>query len=1031
MKLLYIKNIPLFLCCLFALSATAQISVSGTVQDGTNNEPLIGATILIKGTSIGTSTDYDGTFTINANSPNDTLEIAYVGYADYLFPLDGQIQVIIDMGVAANDLDEVVVVGYGTQKKREVTGATSKVSAEEIKKTPILRIEQALQGRTPGVQVTNTSGQPGEEPTVRVRGTGTTGNARPLYVVDGLVLNGGIDFLNPGDIESIDVLRDASTAGIYGARAANGVILITTKSGKQGRLSLNYSNYYGLQNATKKIDMLNADEYRILMNEGARNAGLSEPFDLNEIPANDTDWQKALFMKNAPMVNHQIGFSGGNEKSSFASSFSYFSQQGIIGGPKSQFDRFTARLNSNHEVKPFLRVGNNITYTHLVRRAVGSNTSFNGPFSSALNMDPLTPVFETDADKLGQYPYNAEPVVEDDNDNLYGISELLVGGEVVNPLALLETNTAETRVDKIVGNVYAELEPIKGLKARTSFGIDHAFVLNDSYRPLFFLNGAQNNTIKTSVNKGIDRYFTWQWENTLSYEKQFDQHKVAALVGTTARVNSFENLTGFNADVPILDPDNVYLNQAQDTVWMASGGASRGAIASVFGRLTYNFANKYTLTGVVRRDGSHIFGPDNRFGIFPSVGAAWILSDEPFMKSLPFLESLKVHASWGVNGNDRIAPFAFLSTLDQTRRYTFGSGSVIGISPFSLENPEVKWESTSQTSIGFDAGLFKNRLQVTADYFIKNTEGLLERISIPSHVGNVGPFVNAGSVRNSGVELSLLWKNASGKWRYDIGVNGAYNINEMTFIANDEKVINGASWAIAGTVTRAQEGLPIAYFWGYQTAGVFQNDSEVFSHINSDGQLLQPQAVPGDVRFVDVNGDGTIDADDRTVIGNPTPDWTFGLTNNISYGDFDFSMFWQGAAGNQIFNGTQRQDLRYTNRTTKILERWTGEGTSNSIPRYTWIDTNNNYRVSDLYIEDGSYLRLKNLQLGYNFQPSFLEKLKATQWRVYVSAENLLTITNYTGVDPEIGAQSSFDIGIDRAVYPQARTYRIGTSITF
>lgn len=1023
---------------LIASSTSHAQSVTGSIKDSNTQEPLIGATILVKGSTIGTISDFNGDFVIEVASTSDILEISYIGYDTQDFPLNGQTSINVLLETSKNDLDEIVVVGYGSQKKREITGATARLSAEEISSTPILRVEQSLQGRTPGVQVTNLSGQPGEEPTIRIRGTGTTGNAKPLYIVDGFPVS-GIDYLNPGDIESIDVLKDAASAAIYGARAANGVVLITTKSGYEGKLNVTYSSYLGVQNVARKIDMLGADDYRMLMNEGATNAGLTAPFDLDEIAGNDTDWQAAIFQKNAPMQNHQLSFTGGNEKSTFASTLSYFTQEGIIGGSKSQFDRYTARLNSAHKINDFLRIGNNLAYTHLIRRSVGNNQSFNGAFSSALNLDPLTPVYETDPDVLSQAPYSNNPVVTTADGQVYGVSEY-VGGEIANPLAILEIDNNETRKDQVVGNVYAELEPIKGLKARTSIGVDLAYVLDDGFRPLFYLNGAQFNDDKTSVNKAIDRYFTWQWENTLSYEKTFNRHKATLLLGTTASEYNYENIAGFNADVPLTDPNHVYLDQATDTVWTAEGGAAHSALFSVFGRLNYNFDNKYSVSAVLRRDGSSKFGANNRFGIFPSVGVAWVASEEQFIKNISALDLLKLRASWGINGNQEIGDYQFVSVINNGRGYDFGNGTEVGSSPLFIENQDIRWEQAEQINVGLDAGFFKNRLQLTLDFYVKNTSGLLEKIPIPAHVGNDGPTSNVGSVQNKGIELALNWRNKSGPWRYSFGINGAYNKNKMTFIGNSEKVITGAGWAIAGAVTRAEEGLPISFFWGYKTDGIFQNQNEVFQYINNQGELLQPKAVPGDVRFVDVNNDGIIDEDDRTNIGNPFPDFTFGLNLSVEYKRLDFALFLQGAIGNEIFNGMQRQDLRYTNRPTNILDRWHGEGTSDSTPRYTWVDTNNNYRISDLYIEDGSHLRFKNIQLGYNFSPQFLDKIRASEWRIYASVENLFTLTKYTGVDPEIGALpkpdddavlNSLDIGIDRAVYPQARTLRVGTTITF
>lgn len=1005
-----------------------QHTVTGNITDETGFG-MPGVTILEVGTLNGSITDLDGNFTIAVASPNATLEISYVGYESQSIPLEGRSNIEVSIKPSLEILDEIVVIGYGTQKKKVVTGSIASVGAEEITATPALRVEQALQGRTAGVQVTNQSGQPGEQPTIRIRGAGTTGNADPIYVVDGMVV-GGIDYLNPGDIESIDVLKDAASAAIYGARAANGVVLITTKKGKAGTMNVTYSGYYGIQNVAKKIEMLGAEDYRMLMNEGARNAGLSEPFDLNEIPRHNTNWQDLLFVKDAPMTNHEISVLGGTEKSTYASSISYFSQQGIIGGEKSQFDRITARLNTTHQVNDKFRFGNNLSYSHIIRRGIGSNESFNGAYSGALNMDPLTPLYEDDPDLLAQPPYSNEPVLSNADGRIYGISRY-VGAEVVNPLALLEIQTAETRVDKVVGNIFGELEVIEGLKFNSSLGIDLAFVMNDGYRPLFFLNGAQNNTDKTSVFKQIDRYFTWQWENTASYTRSIGDHNFSLLVGTSARKFNYEDLYGFNAKVPLTDPDNVYLNMAQDTVWVANGGATHSSLLSTFGRLTYDYQSRYSLTAILRRDGSSKFGPNNRYGVFPSVGLSWIISEEGFFPNLGPIDLVKIRTSYGINGNEEIGDYQFISTLDKSRGYIFGGGRIIGASPSYIENADIRWEQSEQFNVALDISGYDNRLTASVDYYIKTTKDLLEVIPIPGHVGNDPPFANVGSVQNKGVEINLNWRNFENLIKYSVGMNATYNQNKMTYIGNEEKVLPGASWAIAGMVTRAEEGLPIGYFWGYQTDGIFQNTNEVFAHINSEGKPLQPNAKPGDVRFVDVNRDGKIDADDRTMIGNPTPDWTYGINANFEYKQFDLSFLFIGAYGHDIFNGAQRQDLRYTNRPVSALDRWTEEGSTNDIPRYTWADVNNNYRVSDLYIEDGSYIRLKNIQLGYTLHRSILNRIGATNWRFYISAENLLTITGYSGPDPEIGARSSFDIGIDRGVYPQARTFRLGTSITF
>lgn len=1018
------------LMAMFAASAlmAQEHAITGLVTDAASGETIIGATITEVGTTNAIFTDFDGKFQLNLTSPNAVIAVTFIGYKRETVSVNGQTNFDIKLSQEAVEVDEIVVVGYGTQKKKVTTGAIASVDAEKIASTPVLRVDQAMQGLTAGVQVTNQSGQPGEAPTIRIRGAGTTGNASPLYVVDGMVV-GSIDYLNPGDIKSMDVLKDAASAAIYGARAANGVVLITTKTGEKGGMSVTYSGYQGYQNVSKKLEMLDADQYRTIMNEGARNAGLTEPFDMNEVLTTNTNWQNEIFQKNAPIMSHELSVSGGNETSTYASSISYFSQDGIIGGDKSNFERFTARLNANNQVNKFFKFGTSLAYTNIKSRGIASNSSFNGVYSSALNLDPLTPVYVSGA-TLEQDPYASEPVVTNADGQVYGISEY-VGAEVVNPLALLETQTGKTRADKLIGNAYAEIEFFTGLKLRTSGGIDLAYVTYDSYRPLFYLNAAQLNVDKTSVSKSIDKYFTWQFENVLTYTKSVNNHNFSALIGTTANKYKMESLSGFNADVPVNDPDNVYLNMAKDTLWTAGGGATHSALLSQFARVTYDFRSKYAFTGIIRRDGSSKFGANKRYGIFPSAGVSWAISDEAFMPSLGPVEMLKLRASWGVNGNQEIGDYQFISTMDNSRGYLFGGGREIGASPAYIENADIHWEESEQIDIALDMGAFDNRLQATVDFYRKTTSGLLERIAIPAHVGNYAPFANVGSVQNQGVEISLNWTHRMKELNYSIGFNASYNQNKMLEIGNEEGVLPGASWAIAGTVTRAEEGLPIAYFWGYKTDGIFQSETEVFQHIGSTGDPLQPKAVPGDVRFVDENGDGVLNEKDRTIIGNPTPDWTMGLNASVDYKNFDFSFLLSSSIGNDIFNGAQRQDLTYTNRTTAILERWTPENPSETVPRYTWSDINNNYRISDLYIEDGSYVRVKNIQLGYNLPITLLNKIASKKLRVYFSVENLYTFTKYTGADPEIGAISSFDIGIDRGIYPQARTFRVGTTLTF
>ena len=1006
------------------------ITVTGNVKDFLDNSPLTGVTIVVKGTTTGAITDFDGNYSITV--PTDaTLVFSFVGYSSDEVQVAGRTTINIFLAPTIEALSEIVVIGYGTQKKKVVTGAIASIKDDEITSTSIFRIDQAMQGRAAGVQVTHQSGQPGESPTIRVRGAGTTGNADPLFIVDGLAVR-DIDYLNPGDIESIEVLKDGASAAIYGARAANGVILITTKSGKKGDMNVTFSSYQGIQNTAKTIDVLDADQYRMIWNEFRTNSNLSPRFDLDEIPKHNTNWQDHLFTKNAPIANHELSVSGGTEKSTYSSSLSYFSQQGIIGGPKSQFDRITARINSRHQVTRRFEFGNNLTYSSITQRGIASNNSFNSAYGSALNLDPLTPLYETDESVLNDplRPYSSFPVVESPDGLVYGISQM-VAAEIVNPLALLELQNAKNRTDRFVGNVFGELEIIEGLSFNTNFGLDLAYFLGDSFRPLFYLNGAQLETEQSSVNKYIGRAYLWQIENVLRYTRSISDHNFSLLLGNTASKRFYEDLSGFNTNVPTTDPNHVYLNLATGSDWLANGRAFHEALLSVFGRITYDYKNKYSFTGILRRDGSSKFGANRRFGTFPSVGVSWVISDEDFIPDLGPVNSLKMRASYGVNGNQEIGDYQFISVMNNSRNYIFGGGRLIGASPSYIENADIAWEESEQINIAYDIGAFNNRLQATIDYYVKTTKGLLERVPIPGHVGNDPPVANVGSVQNRGLEFSVNWRNVRKDFRYSVGLNAAYNKNKMIKIGNEEGVIGGASWAVAGMVTRTEVGLPIAYFYGFKTDGIFQSQAEVFQHIGSTGAVLQPNARPGDVRFVDVNGDGIISPLDRTMIGNPTPDLTFGMNASLEYKQFDFSFLLIGTYGNDVFNGAQRPDLFYTNRSTAILDRWTPDNPSTTTPRVAWNDVNGNYRVSDLYIEDGSFLRVKNVQFGYTLPESIQNRIRAKDLRFYISAENLFTFTKYTGADPEIGAMSSFDIGIDRGIYPQARTYRIGTTITF
>lgn len=1021
----------MMLCCwcfVWVVQAQEQ-SISGQVKDA-GGEPLVGITVLAKGTTIGTVTDVDGKFILKVPQDAKTLVFSGVGYTLQEAEINGRAVVDVILAEDVARLSEIVVIGYGTQQKRTISGSVASISSAEITQTPVLRMEQALQGRVTGVQVTNSSGQPGDAPTIRIRGAGTVGNADPLYIVDGLLV-GGIDYLNPSDIETIDVLKDAASAAIYGVRGGNGVVLITTKSGKVGKTQVSYEGYVGVQNPWRKINMLNAQEYVLLQNEMYSASNLTSPFGSHTAYGEGTDWQDEIFSKDAPIMNHQLTISGGTEKSTFAATMGYFTQEGIIGGDKSQYDRITTRINSTHKVSNKFTFGQNLSYSRIDRRNIDSNNEFGGILVGALNIDPITPVFETDPAQLATYHPNA---VKDANGNVYGISKYATQ-EIVNPLARLEVTYGKYKLDKIVGNFFGEYEFIKGLKLRSSFGIDLAYGTGNGYTPIYYLNAAQNRD-KSSVNKSVDRWFTWLWENTISYQKTFGNHNLSILLGTSAQENKYENIGGGKANLVFNNFNNAYLSAATDedsqTIY---GGAGESAFLSYFGRAVYDYKGKYLLTVTVRRDGSSRFGANNRFATLPSVSLGWVASDEEFMQNIGFIDFLKVRASWGQNGNANIGDYSWTTTVYNGAGYGFGTGSTFtpGSVPLSGSNADLGWEKSEQTDIGIDVHFLKGQLSLTADYYIKTSKGLLFNPAIPAVVGSFGnPTANAGEVQNKGIEIALNYKGEVKDLKYSVGVNFSYNKNQFKKITNGSDFLGGASFSTYGTASRAQVGYPIAYFWGLKTDGLFQNETDVENHVGPNGGLIQPNAKPGDIKFVDLNNDGVINDGDRTMIGNPTPDWTYGITLGANYKGFDLSIFLQGAIGNEIFNGIRRHDLTSSNMPAYFLNRWTGEGTSNEIPRLTITDPNGNFsRISDFYVENGSYMRVKDLQIGYNLPKVVLDMIKIQRFRIYFSANNLLTFTKYRGFDPEIGARGSLDIAIDRGVYPQPRTYRMGVNLTF
>lgn len=1022
---------------LLSYTAFGQNGLTGQVIDS-NNMPLPGVSVVIKGTTVGTITDFDGNYSLNTElSDSKVLVFSYIGFKTQEIIVDGKSVINVLMEEDTSLLDEVVVVGYGTQKKSVVTGAISGVKQTELEDLPITRVEQTLQGRVSGVTIAATSGQPGSNSTVRVRGITSLGFNEPLWVVDGVVIDsGGIGFLNQSDIESVEVLKDAASQAIYGARAAAGVILITTKKGKSGKLNVNINSYTGVSSASRQLDLLNAREYATLLNEKYVNGGgtiqITDPSSLGE----GTDWQSVIFNNSAMRSQHELSLSGGNDVSKFYASFGYNKQEGIVMSDISNYTRKNIRLNSTHEISDKLRFGQTLGYSNEKNVGIGNtNSEFGGPLSSAINLDPITPILETDPVFTGQAPYTNEGIWRDNNGNPYGISNF-VAQEMSNPLAYQKTRLGNYGwSDNFVGNTFVEYEPIEGLKLRSTVGAKLAYWGYKSFTPVSYLNAAtivnQNN-----ISRGTNRGLGWNLENTISYSKKIKDHNFSVLLGQGVYADNItfgESVTYYDIPVDNYSDASFNFSVPQEQINASSYEGVEHRVTSLFSRLTYDFDEKYLLTAIFRRDGSSRFGSNNKFGFFPSFSAGWVPSREEFWNDNDVVNQLKIRGGFGVTGSDNIGDFQYLSTISGGRNYTIGiPGSiVIGNSPNAPSNPDLKWEETSQLNIGFDTRLF-NDISLSFDWYKKTTTGILQNIAIPGYIGAIGdPVGNIADMDNIGYDIELGYNKSFGEFDLSFNGNVSYVENEVTHLGNGVDFLSGGA-SIQSTnfpITRTQVGQPVNSFYGFKTNGIFQNQAEIDNYVSSNGTIIQPNAQPGDFKWVDMDDDGDIDSDDRGFLGSSLPKFTFGFSLNLDYKNFDFFMFCQGASGNKIFQGLRRLDIVNANYQTAALGRWVGEGTSNTHPRLTTNDTNNNFsNPSDFYLEDGDYLRLKTIQIGYSLPESVLDKLGIDKLRVYYTAENLLTFTKYSGYDPEIGGGI---FGIDRGYYPQAFTNQLGINLQF
>ena len=1041
---------------------------SGTVLDA-NGEPVIGATVRVPGSATGAITDLDGHFTISVN-PGTKIEVSYVGMQTQTLSATANMRITLHDD--AKTLGDVVVIGYGVQKKSVVTASIAKVDAADLEGKTQLRAEDALKGLAAGVNVTSASGQPGAKSMIRVRGTGTINNSDPLYIIDGMATDqNGMELVNPEDIESIEVLKDAASGAIYGSRAANGVILVTTKKGVKGNAKINYNFSYGWQNAWRKRDVTGATDYAILQNEKYVNGGqaplYADPYNLTDVNGNavkgfGTNWQKELFNDNAPIVQHDLSISGASDKVNYYLSMGYMKQEGIVGGNygQSNYDRLTLRSNTSYTLFDFskernflnkLDLGVNVGYMRVHNTGIEANSTWGSPLGSALYLSPILPVTITNPDVAAamEKQYSAYDLYKDANGNPYTIPGYFGSyNEQNNPIAMMQGRPTRNWSHKVMPKFSLDLQLFDNLKYHFAYSAELSFWGYDAATTQKFYLSGNNNADHTSATSYKGDNNTWQVDNTLSYDKTIGKHTFGVVLGQSASKFKGSELGGgawdlININKPSINYTNgngqvVYRTDADGKITGATahfntwgGPYTEHRLSSLFARLSYNYDERYMAQFTVRRDGSSRFGSDNLYGTFPSFSLGWNIMNEKFMEPTHnWLSNAKLRFSWGKNGNENIGDFAYTTLTSMGNDYYFGTNSVKnhGSKANRLPNPNLKWEESEQTDLGLDLGFFNNALTFTVDYFVKKTNGMIIAMPIPSYVGESSPLANVGDMKNSGWEFEIGYKGHVGDFRYSARGNASYLHNELTNLGNATGFLDWGISQFSDGGTRAQNGQPFPFFYGYKTAGVFQTVDEVNAYKNADGTLIQPNAIPGDLRFVDVNGDGKITSDDRTNIGNGTPKWTFGLNLNAEYKGFDINVFFQGVTGVDVFDATYRQDIASGNYPSWMLSRWTGPGTSNRVPRLALGDTKN-WVVSDLYVRDGSYLRLKTFQLGYTVPASLTKRIGVDRFRLFVMAENLFTWTKYWGFDPEIGSGST-SLGVDYGVYPQARTWSVGFNIT-
>ena len=980
------------LMLMLAQPSAAQHTVTGTVTSAEEGFPLAGVNIIVVGTSVGTATDLDGNYELTVPSADVILRFSFIGYEAQRVSVDGRSRIDVELAFDQILGAEVVVVGYGVQRRQDVTGAISRVSGEEIARMPAVNAAQALQGRISGVQVVPSSGEPGAGAVIRIRGVGTLNNASPLYVVDGMLVD-DINFLNINDIESIDVLKDASATAIYGSRGANGVIIISTRRAGSDRPVINFNAYWGVEQLANRIDVLNARDYAVLANELAANEGISPYFENPEAFGEGTDWQDEVY-QSAPIQSYQFSASGLSERISYYVSGSYEQQSGIV--PRSDYSRASLRINNEYQISDFVSLGHNLSLSYTDSRAAPG-------VASAYFTDPTIP------------PRDAEGGFSD-------LSPRSMG----NPLASIEYTRNDQKGARLVGNAFADVSFLEHFTFRSSFGMDVNRNEGRTFSPVFFVSPIQQNEESAiSVNSAFGS--TWLWENTLTYRRFFDDHSLTVLGGVTAQEFSYENLGGGRRNVIGDDRHLWYLNAGEAEGQTNFNNAESWGMMSFLGRVNYGYLDRYLLTASLRADGSSRFGSENRWGIFPSVALGWAISEEPFMQDVETFTTLKLRGSFGVIGNDRIGPYPGRPVVSGNINAVFGVDPSLyyGASLIALANPEVAWESTEQYNIGFDVGVLDARVDMQIDYYSRTTNDILIDVPIPGYVGvNAQPFVNAASVRNSGIDLAVNYNDQVGDISYRIGVVGSTINNTVRSLgAGREEILGGPVGEGGKLATRTIVNEPIGSFFGYRVAGVFQNADEIAQYATRGSER------PGDLRFEDINGDGVITTDDRTFLGSPYPDLIYGFILGLSFRGIDVDLDFNGQHGNLIYNAKRAARFGVYNFETTYLDRWHGEGTSNFEPRLT--SSGHNYEVSDRFLEDGSYFRLQNVRVAYTLPDQLTRPVNVGNARIFVNGSNLLTLTGYTGYTPQIMGGSVLDGGVDRGQYPPSRSITVGIDLTF